>query len=356
MTGSAASRGTLGGTARPLQQEFDTALLDLDGVVYRGPHAVPHATAAIEIAASSGMAMMFVTNNASRSPEQVARRLAGLAVPATPEQVVTSAQAAASLVAQQDGPSARVLAIGSDALRTALTAEGLTVVTSADQAPTAVVQGMNTSLGWTDLAEAVYAINAGAVHIATNLDATVPTDRGVVLANGAMVAAVTHATGRAARDAGKPQPWIFHQAARRSGGRRPLVVGDRLSGDIAGARGAGYAGLHVLTGVDGPADLLCARPQERPHYLGLDLRALAETQPAPTLGEDGWWTCRGAVASVHHGTLRLHRDGANHDLVDGDRLSLDELRAGCAAAWSASDAAGVPTVLARPTAALSITA
>ena len=355
MTGPEGSLGTLRRTSRPLQQEFDTALLDLDGVVYRGPHAVPHAAVAIEAATGSGMAMMFVTNNASRSPDEVARRLTELAIPTTPEQIVTSAQAAAGLVAEQGDPSTRVLAIGSDALRAALTAEGLTVVTNADEAPTVVVQGMNTSLSWRELAEAVYAINAGADHIATNLDATVPTDRGVVLANGSMVAAVTHATGRAARDAGKPEPWIFHQAARRSGARSPLVVGDRLSGDIAGARGAGYAGLHVLTGVDGPADLLCARPSDRPHYLGPDLRALAETHPAPALDEDGWWTCRGAVASVWNGTLRLRRDGTNHDLTDGDRLSLDELRAACAAAWSASDAAGVPTVLARPPAALSIT-
>ncbi|WP_235912488.1 HAD-IIA family hydrolase [Ruania zhangjianzhongii] len=354
MTGPEDSLGILRRTSGPLQQEFDAALLDLDGVVYRGPQAVPHAADAIEGACGSGMAMMFVTNNASRSPDDVAQRLTTLAIPTTPEQIVTSAQAAASLIAHQGEATTRVLAIGSDALRAALIAAGLTVVTSADEAPTVVVQGMHPSLSWRDLAEAVYAINAGADHIATNLDASVPTDRGVVLANGAMVAAVTHATGRVPRDAGKPEPWIFHQAARRSGARHPLVVGDRLSGDIAGARAAGYAGLHVLTGVDGPADLLCARPPDRPHYLGLDLRALAETHPAPTQGENGWWTCRDAVASIHEGTVRLRRAGADHDLGDGGRLSLDELRAACGAAWSASDAAGVPTVLVRPAAGLSV--
>lgn len=265
---------------RPLHQHYDLAMLDLDGVVYRGREAVPQAAAALEVAREAGMALTFVTNNASRSPAQVAQRLAECAVPAEPDQVITSAQAAARMIAQEGGQPIRVLAIGSTALREALIAEGLEVVTSADDVPTVVVQGMSTSLGWRDLAEAVRAINAGASHVATNLDATVPTDRGIVPANGSMVAAVTHATGRPAAEAGKPARWIFHEAARRSGGSRPLVVGDRLSGDIAGARAAGYASLHVLTGVDGPADLLRAVPSERPDYIGLDLRALGRpTRP-----------------------------------------------------------------------------
>ncbi|WP_277050996.1 HAD-IIA family hydrolase [Ruania albidiflava] len=339
---------------RPLYQLFDVAMLDLDGVVYRGREAVPHAAGALETARTAGMALTFVTNNASRSPAQVAQRLASCAVPAEPAQVITSAQAAARLVAAEAGPPARVLAIGSDALREALLAEGLEVVTCADDAPTVVVQGMSTSLGWSDLAEAVRAIKAGATHVATNLDATVPTDRGIVPANGSMVAAVTHATGRPAAEAGKPAAWIFHQAARRSGGSRPLVVGDRLSGDIAGARAAGYTSLHVLTGVDGPVDLLRAAPPERPDYVGLDLRALGQTHPAPTRGEGDRWRCGTAVASVAEGTVRLHRPEQDQDLCDDAALTLDELRAGCAAAWSASDRAGVSTVLERGPARLII--
>src|SRR5699024_4496495 len=263
------------------------------------------APAAAEGGRQAGMALTSVTTTASRPPAQVAQRLAGCAVPADPDQVITSAQAAARMIAQEGGQPIRVLAIGSTALREALIAEGLEVVTSAEDAPTVVVQGMSTSLGWRDFAEAVRASNAGATQVATNLDATVPTDRGIVPANGSMVAAVTHATGRPAAEAGKPAPWIFHEAARRSGGRHPLVVGDRLSGDIAGARAAGYAGLHVLTGVDGPADLLRAVPAERPDYVGLDLRALGHTHPAPAQGEDDRWRCGTAVASVAEGTVRL---------------------------------------------------
>lgn len=340
--------------ALPLHQNFDVAMLDLDGVVYRGQDAVPHAAPALEVAREAGMALTFVTNNASRSPAQVAQRLAGCAVPADPEQVITSAQAAARMIAHEGGKPIRVLAIGSAALREALIAEGLEVVTSAEDVPTVVVQGMSTSLGWSDIAEAVRAINAGATHVATNLDATVPTDRGIVPANGSMVAAVTHATGRPAAEAGKPAPWIFREAARRSGGHHPLVVGDRLSGDIAGARAAGYASLHVLTGVDGPAGLLRAGPTERPDYVGLDLRALSQTHPAPTQDEDDRWRCGTAVASVCEGTVRLHRPDRDHDLREGGVLTLDELRATCAASWSASDSAGVDTVIDWTTAELTV--
>lgn len=331
---------TLSGTAHPLHLQFDTALLDLDGVVYRGRYPVPHAVSVIRELRLRGTSVGFVTNNASRSRAEVAKRLTEMAVPTMPGEVLTSAQAAASLIAQDAGPATKVLPVGSDALRDALLAEGLRVVDSAEEDPTVVVQGMSTSLGWSDLAEAVYAINAGAAFVATNLDATVPTDRGVVLANGSMVAAVTSATGRAALEAGKPNALMFRQAAQRNSAERPLVVGDRLSGDIAGARAAGFCGLHVLTGLDGPADLLRATPSERPDYIGRDLRALLEAHPVPTLQMEGRWACKTAVASVRDGAVWLYRLGADHKLDEGGVLTLDELRAACVAAWEASDAAG----------------
>lgn len=354
MHGALVATSGLQAGEQPLHREFDVAMLDLDGVVYRGRDAVPHASEALAAARAAGMALTFVTNNATRSPAEVARRLAECAVPADPSQVVTSAQAAARLVSREADHPIRVLAIGSDALREALLEEGLDLVSGADERPTVVVQGMSTSLGWRDLAEAVRAITAGASHVATNLDAAVPTDRGITLANGSMVAAVTHATGRPVRDAGKPNPWIFHEAARRTNGQRPLVVGDRLCGDLAGARAAGYHGLHVLTGVDGPANLLRAVPAERPHFIGHDLRALSVSHPAPVQDGEGRWRCAGASASAAGGTVWLHRSGGAHDVEAGGVLTLDELRAACAAAWSASDAAGVGTVLGRPAAELTV--
>ncbi|UFU05059.1 HAD-IIA family hydrolase [Ruania halotolerans] len=343
MTEDGASGATLIGSERPLQEAFDVALLDLDGVVYRGAQDVPHAADAVATAREVGMGTMFVTNNAARSPQTVARHLTDLAVPTGPEEVTTAAQAAAALVASEADAQTRVLAIGGDGLREALLAEGLTVVDSAREAPTVVVQGFAPTLGWSDLAEAVYAINGGATFIASNTDATLPTERGMAPGNGSLVAAVVHATGVRPRSTGKPQPEIFQQAAERSGARRPLVVGDRLNTDLAGALAAGFPGLHVLTGVDGINEVLRAAPCERPNFLARDLRGLAEAHPQP-LRTGSMWTCRGAIALVRDGRVMLHRGEA--ELAFGDtRVSMDEFRAGAAAAWDASDASGTDTVL-----------
>lgn len=344
----------LAGSDEPLHRQYDVALLDLDGVVYSGSHPVRYAAESLRDARGVGMRMMFVTNNASRTPDAVARHLTDLAVPTGPEEVTTAAQAAARLVAEAADEDTRVLPIGGEGLRVALANEGLTLVQSAADQPTVVVQGLAKTLGWADLAEATYAVLAGADFVATNLDATLPTERGMTLGNGALVAAVVHATGVHPRAAGKPEARIFHQAAQRAGAEHPLVVGDRLNTDLAGARAAGYPGLHVFTGVDGPAEVLRAAAAERPSYIGLDLRDLTAAHPAPCRGEENTWNCRDAVALVRDGSVLIHRPDGDVDLCHGGEITLDELRAGCAAAWAASDAAGVSTVLAAATPQLAI--
>lgn len=333
--------------------KFDVALLDLDGVVYRGPHAVPYAPEAIAAARGAGLGVMYVTNNANRPPETVADHLVELGIPTTPSEVTTAAQAAASLVAQDYSAGTRVLVVGGDGLRQAVVAEGMSVVASADERPAVVVQGFAPTVGWADLTEALLAIAGGAEHIASNLDATLPTERGMAIGNGSLVAAVVNATGRAPRSSGKPQPEIFHQAARRAGAHRPIAVGDRLDTDLQGARAAGYPGMHVLTGVDGAGALLACVPHQRPDLLALDLRGLLVSHPA--VSRDGeWWRCGAAAARVEQRpdapVLEVRSGGdASRALVDGAEVDLDELRAACAAAWAASDAAGVGTVLAgRP--------
>src|SRR5699024_7062090 len=138
----------------------------------------------------------------------------------------------------------------------ALVEAGLHVVDSADEAPDVVVQGTSQALTWSDLAEGVYAINAGAHYIATNLDSTMPTERGMALGNGALVAAVSHATGVEPKySAGKPDPQIFTEAAIQHSISSPLVIGDRLDTDIQGGNAAGFDCAVVLTGVVGAKDL-----------------------------------------------------------------------------------------------------
>lgn len=318
---------TLAGTDRPLAELHDLALVDLDGVTYRGKDPIPHAAASLEAARAGGLGVVFVTNNASREPSQVAEQLAGLGIACGPDDVMTAAQAAAALLGERLEPGARVLVVGGRGLLAAVGEAGFEIVRSAQDRPAAVVQGFAPELGWAELAEATYAIADGAWFVASNLDLTLPTERGFAPGNGSLVAAVRAASGVEPTSAGKPEPTMYQLAARRAGASRPLVVGDRLDTDLAGAQAAGWPGLHVLTGVSTARDAVLAESWFRPTYLGADLRALLTPHPAPA--RDGeWWRCGAGAARVSARRLEL----------SGPVGSLDVVRAACAAAWDAVDA------------------
>jgi glycerol-1-phosphatase len=338
------SRGLLE-SRQPLASVYDVALMDLDGVCYRGADPVEHADVGVASARGLGQRMMFVTNNAAREPQTVADQLTSLGIPTSAQEVMTSSQAAAAILAAELPQGSLVLPVGGPGLRSALLEEGFRLAESADDVPAAVVQGFAPDLGWRELTEAAYAINAGARFVATNLDTTLPTERGMAVGNGSLVAAVTSATGVVPVSAGKPQPEIFRQATAKAGGTRPLAVGDRLNTDIAGARAAGIPGLHVLTGVSDARDVLLAVPEERPSYLAVDLRGLSEPHPAP-VESAGWWRC-GAAAARLRGTsfeLRVGDRTIDLDLDDAPAtVSLDAWRCLTAAAWSAVDGGAVLT-------------
>jgi glycerol-1-phosphatase len=273
---------------RPLDEHHDVLLLDLDGVVYVGPHAVPGAPEALARARDTGVRLAFVTNNAARPPDVVARHLTELGVEADPTDVVTSAQAAAAMLAAELPTGARVLAVGGEGLRQALTARGLTPVASADDRPVAVVQGFAPETSWGMLLEACLAVSAGLPWVATNLDLTIPTPRGKAPGNGALVQVVQSTTGVTPRVAGKPFRPLMDESCERTNARRPLVVGDRLDTDIAGAHAAGLPSLLVLTGVSGAPDLLRATPDLRPTYLAADLSGLRRPHAAPRRDGAAW--------------------------------------------------------------------
>lgn len=310
-------------STRPLAAAYDTALLDLDGVVYLGDHAVPGAVAGLAAARSAGMRAAFVTNNASRPPEVVAEQLRGLGVDAAVDDVVTSAQAAAHLIADKVPAGAPVLVLGGAGLWTAVRESGLRAVSSAAEEPVAVVQGFSSDLDYAQLAEGSLAIRAGAMFVASNLDITLPGPRGPMPGNGALVQVLRTATGVDPVSAGKPEPALYEEAMRRSGARRPLVVGDRLDTDIAGAVRAVVDSLLVLTGVSQPADVVRAPAEMRPNYLASDLAALTRPQP-PVVPVAAGWRCGSWTAAVTDGALGLHGAG-DHD---------DGLRALCAASWA----------------------
>lgn len=313
-------------TTTPLAEAYDLALVDLDGVAYRGHDSIPHAADSLTDARVRGMRLLFVTNNASREPESVAEQLTGLGIPTSADEVMTAAQAAAALLRHHVKPGARVLVVGGAGLLTAVRAAGFEVVTSADDEPAAVVQGFAPTLGWRELAEAAYAVQRGALHVASNLDLSLPTERGFAPGNGSLVGAVRAATGVAPISAGKPQPDMYRLAVERSSAVNPLVIGDRLDTDLGGAVAAGYPGLHVLTGVSSARDAVLAPATERPSYLAGDLRGLLEAHEAP-VEDDGWWVLRGAAARVTDGRLEL----------DQRSSGLDAARVACAAVWRAVD-------------------
>jgi HAD superfamily hydrolase (TIGR01450 family) len=231
---------------RPLSEVYDAALLDLDGVVYLGGAAIPKAPEALAAARQQGMQLAFVTNNASRTPSAIAAELNKLGVPADPAEVVTSAQAAAHLIADKVPPGAAVLVVGGMGLRLALRERGLRPVSTAAERPAAVVQGYAPGVDYGLLAEGALAVRAGAWFVASNADVTLPGPRGLQPGNGSMVQVIATATGTEPVVAGKPEPPLHAETVARTGAKRPLVVGDRLDTDIEGAVRVGADSMLVL--------------------------------------------------------------------------------------------------------------
>lgn len=283
--------------------DYDCLFVDLDGVVYRGPMPVAHAVDSLNTYAAR---KLYVTNNASRTPETVADQLAGFGLRVGPEDVVTSAQAAASHLATLVPAGSYVLVTGGEGLVQAVRQNGLLITTHADEAQ-AVVQGYSPKLGWADLAEASYALARGIPWVASNTDMSVPTARGIAPGNGTFVAAVASATGRTPEVTGKPHRPIMELAKQRSGAQRPLVIGDRLDTDIASAHAAGFDSLMVLTGVNTWQDLLEWPVEQLPTIVAPDLRVLGGHRDALTQDLEALLAGLRASQDVSGVIARLHQ-------------------------------------------------
>ena len=327
------------GAPRTPLEGVDLLLADLDGVVYTGPNALPYAVESINRAAES-MRVGYITNNASRTADSVAGHLRELGLTTVGDDVVTSPQAAIVLLEQLVPAGSTILVVGGEGLTTVVEAHGFRVTRSAEDGPAAVIQGFHPSVAWTDLAEAAFALRApadgspGIPWVATNTDWTIPQARGTAPGNGTLVSAVHTAVGRLPVVAGKPERAIFDTAVERFAASNPLFLGDRLDTDILGANRAGMASALVLTGIDGPKQVLAADAESRPAFLLGDLRELFESYPAPVEERDqstGDRVFRSAASVV-----RLAGNTVAIDAV-GDR-DIDLLRAGTAAVWGA----GVP--------------
>jgi glycerol 3-phosphatase-2 len=323
-----------------LLDRFDGIVCDLDGVVYRGHEAVPHAAESLVTALSHSVRVVYATNNASRTPGEVAAHLDALGLPGPESRVVTSAQAGAHYLAQRCPAGSRVLAVGGPGVWLALQEAGLTPVSTqtetgrvgTDQPVSAVLQGYGAAVGWADLAEAGYAVQAGALWVATNQDRTLPTDRGIAPGNGTLVAAVREVVNVDPVVVGKPHTPLYELSVSVLGTKldRTLAIGDRLDTDIMGATSAGMQSLFVFGGVHGWADLVGAQPLSRPTFTATDLRSLhlPYTEPIQDVSDSSRWVCGQAQCRLSAaGDLMVSRTGTLNDRV----------RAALAAVWQAVD-------------------
>lgn len=304
-------------------------LADLDGVVYRGKQAISRAVDSLNRAATATR-IGYLTNNASRTDEAVAAQLRDYGLRLDTRDVVTSPQAATALLAKTVPAGSRVLVVGGDGLVDELTKAGFEVTRSAEDDPAAVVQGFAPDIGWQHLAEACFALaerpdGTALPWIATNTDWTLPLERGLAPGNGTLVSAVHTAVQRLPEFAGKPEPAIFEAAFERFGTRNALMIGDRLDTDVKGARAAGIASLHVLTGVDRPKQLVAASSDMQPDFIVADLEGLHEPYPTTVIEKDG---------AARVGTARVRMNGHIVEIVDRGDSPLNLLRAGCAAIWA----------------------
>ena len=309
-----------------LASNYDTALFDLDGVIYLGPNAIDGVPDVLDELRSRGTHLGFVTNNAARTPETVAEHLCELGIRASAADVVNSTQATVRMLAAELPPGAAILAVGTDALREQLGAAGLRLVQGLDPLPDAVVQGYSPTIGWSELEEAALAVQRGALWFGTNPDLTRPSDKGLVPGLGAQLAVVRVCVDVEPRIAGKPFRPLLDETVRRIGAKHPIFVGDRTDTDILGANNAGMDSLFVFTGAHGKADLAVAAPDSRPTYIGYDAAALLE-QPRQAVYRGQGFVCGYQEVDFADGlgflsTLPVTRDE-----------QLDALWAGLQACW-----------------------
>jgi glycerol 3-phosphatase-2 len=324
-------------SAAALVEDHDLVMFDLDGVVYVGGEAIDGVAGAIDRVRDSGRHVAFVTNNASRTPDQVAAKLTEMGVTAEPADVVTSAQAAARLLVEEHGTGSRVMVLGGEGLRVALVEAGLEPVDDPEGA-VAVASGYGPDVRWRDIMRVSTLVRDGLPYVASNADLTIPTPYGLAPGHGVLVRTITGFAGVAATVAGKPEKPLMQETVLRVGGDRPLMVGDRLDTDIEGAHAIAAPSLLVLTGVTWLEELATAPPRLRPTYVSPTLAGLFEPHPVPSV-RDATVELGGWSATVADGRL----------VIRGKGTDADWWRVAATACWRHLDEAGSAAVVADTT-------
>ncbi|WP_085505730.1 TIGR01457 family HAD-type hydrolase [Thalassobacillus devorans] len=243
-------------------KKYQAYLIDLDGTMYRGTERIEAASDFIKKLNEKKLPHLFVTNNSSRRPEQVADKLNHMDIPAAKEQVYTTSMATAQYIKDQH-PGAKVYAIGEEGLLTALKESGLELV---DEGADFVVIGIDRGITYEKLASACLNVRNGAVFLSTNGDVAIPTERGMLPGNGSLTSVITVSTGVEPKFIGKPEPIIMEQAMQTLGydKKEVLMVGDNYHTDIKAGMNASLDTLMVFTGVTSKEDLEAY--EEQPTY------------------------------------------------------------------------------------------
>ncbi len=261
-------------------------IIDMDGVLWHGEQPMPGLTDFFQTLRDQQIPFILATNNASLTQEQYVTKLALMGVEVTREEILTSSMATALYLSEHNNPAnSRVFVIGEDGARQPLIERGFTLTalyelnddkTNPNKGADIVVCGMDKTLSWDKLATATLNIRAGAQFIGTNADTTLPTERGLTHGNGAILAALTAATGVTPTIIGKPEPIIYQQALTLLGTdpAQTVAIGDRLETDILGAVRTGIRSLMVLSGVSTEEDITAADYQ--PTWVMPDIRAVTQ--------------------------------------------------------------------------------
>lgn len=222
-------------------------LIDLDGTLYKGNTMIEGADRLIAALREMNIPFLFVTNNSSATPEEVAKRLERMGIPAAPGEVCTSAQGAAFYIAKKLGAK-KVFVVGEAGLRYAVMNAGLQLV---EENPDIVLQGIDRQLTYARLSAAVEHIRSGADYILTNPDLLLPSDGGLIPGAGSISAMLQKASGAAPTVIGKPSAILMDFALERLGlpAKDTWVVGDNPATDIAAGNAAGCRSILVLTGL-----------------------------------------------------------------------------------------------------------
>lgn len=251
-------------------------IIDMDGVLWRGDTPMDGLEAFFAFLRQHHVDFVLATNNASRTPEQYAGKLARFGVEVPTERILTSALVAAAYLATLAPPGSRVYAIGEDGARRALEQRGFVLSERTDDGAKYVVVGWDRQLTWNKLATAALLIHAGATFIGTNPDPNFPTELGPVPGNGAQLAAIEVTTGVSPIIIGKPEPRMYQEAMGRLGARpkTTAVLGDRLDTDVAGGVRTGLSTILVLSGIATEADLVSS--PVRPDLVCKDIEELVQ--------------------------------------------------------------------------------